>query len=293
MAKIIAVMNEKGGVGKSATATTLAYLLSKRGYKTALIDFDGQGHSSIIFGVKNTNKLEVTINTLLRRLIEDEPLPEPDSYILKTKCGVDVIPSNSQLFTLERNLCNVDFRERMLSRYVDTIKDRYQYIIIDCMPQMGTPMINVMMCADSIIVPTQAELLSTQGLTELLKHYQTIRKNSNHRLRIDGILIKHYQAIRKNSNHRLRIAGILITMDSPNTILSAQVNKLLEMGFAGKVPIFKTHIPRSIKVAEAVLYHKTICEFLPENPAAVAYGRFADEFLAIEDSEEMEVCAVG
>ncbi|SFG97354.1 ParA family protein, partial [Enterocloster clostridioformis] len=197
MAKIIAVMNEKGGVGKSATATTLAYLLSKRGYKTALIDFDGQGHSSIIFGVKNTNKLEVTINTLLCRLIEDEPLPEPDSYILKTKCGVDVIPSNSQLFTLERNLCNVDFRERMLSRYVDTIKDRYQYIIIDCMPQMGTPMINVMMCADSIIVPTQAELLSTQGLTELMKHYQ---------------------AIRKNSNHRLRIAGILITMDSPNTI---------------------------------------------------------------------------
>lgn len=272
MAKVIAVMNEKGGVGKSATATTLAYLLAKRGYKTALIDFDGQGHSSIIFGVKNTNKLEITINTLLRRLIEDEPLPEPDSYILKSTCGVDVIPSNSQLFTLERNLCNVDFRERMLSRYVDTIRDSYQYIIIDCMPQMGTPMINVMMCADSIIVPTQAELLSTQGLAELLKHYQIIQKNSNHRLRIDGILI---------------------TMDSPNTILSAQVHKLLEQGFAGKVPIFRTHIPRSIKVAEAVLYHKTICEFLPDNPAAAAYERFADEFLAIQRTKETEVCAVG
>lgn len=173
--------------------------------------FDGQGHASIIYGVKNTNKLEVTINTLIRKVIEEEPLPEPDSYMLKTECGVDVIPSNSQLFTLERNLCNVDFRERMLSRYVDTIKDSYQ----------------------------------------------TIRKNSNHRLRIDGILI---------------------IMDSPNTILSGQVHKLIEQGFAGKVPIFKTHIPRSIKVAEAVLYHKTICEFLPENPAAVAYERFADEF---------------
>ena len=272
MAKIIAIMNEKGGVGKSATATTLAYLLATRGHKTALIDFDGQGHSSIIFGVKNTNRLEVTINTLLRRLIEDEPLPEPDSYILKTKSGVEVIPSNSQLFTLERNLCNVDFRERMLSRYVDTIKDSYKYIIIDCMPQMGTPMINVMMCADSIIVPTQAELLSTQGLTELLKHYQTIRKNSNHRLRIDGILI---------------------TMDSPNTILSGQVHKLLEQGFAGRGPIFKTHIPRSIKVAEAVLYNQTICEFMPENPAAVAYERFADEFLAIQSEKETEVEAVG
>ena len=80
MAKVIAIMNEKGGVGKTATATTLAYLLSQRGHRTALIDFDGQGHSSIIFGVKNTNKLEVTINTIIRRLIEDEPLPEPEFY---------------------------------------------------------------------------------------------------------------------------------------------------------------------------------------------------------------------
>lgn len=270
MTKIIAVMNEKGGVGKSATATTLAYLLAKRGKKTALIDFDGQGHSSIIFGVKNINKLEITIYTLLRKMIEGEPLPEPESYILKTKCGVEVIPSNSQLFTLERNLCNVDFRERILAQYVDTIKDTYEYIIIDCMPQMGTPMINVMMCADSIIVPTQAELLSTQGIAELLKHYQIIRKNSNHRLKIEGILI---------------------TMDSPNTILSTQVHKLIEQGFAGSVPIFKTHIPRSIKVAEAVLYHKTICEFLPNNPAAIAYEQFADELLKVQG--EMEVCAVG
>ena len=269
MAKIIAVMNEKGGVGKSATATTLAYLLAKRGKRTALIDFDGQGHSSIIYGVKNINKLEITINTLLRKIMEDEPLPKPDSYVIKHESGVEVIPSNSQLFTLERNLCNVDFRERILSQYVDTIRDRYQYIILDCMPQMGTPMINVMMCADSIIVPTQAELLSTQGLAELLRHYQIIRKNSNHRLRIEGILI---------------------TMDSPNTIVSAQVRQLIEQGFAGAVPIFKTHIPRSIKVAEAVLYHKTICEFMPNNPAALAYERFADELL---ENEQREVQAVG
>ena len=124
-------------------------------------------------------------------------------------------------------------------------------------------MINVMMCADSIIVPTQAELLSTQGLAELLKHYQVIRKNSNHGLAIEGILI---------------------TMDSPNTIVSAQVRALIEQGFAGMVPIFKTHIPRSIKVAEAVLYHKTICEYMPNNPAAIAYGQFVEEFLATEGS---------
>ncbi|MDE7057706.1 MAG: ParA family protein [Lachnospiraceae bacterium] len=269
MAKIIAVMNEKGGTGKSATATTLAYLLAKRGKKTALIDFDGQGHSSIIYGVKSINKLEITINTLLQKVIADETLPELESYVIKHKSGVEVIPSNSQLFTLERNLCNVDFRERILSQYVDTIREQYQYVIIDCMPQMGTPMINVMMCADSIVVPTQAELLSIQGLAELMKHYQIIQKNSNHKLKVEGILI---------------------TMDSPHTIVSTQVMELIEHGFAGAAPIFKTHIPRSIKVAEAVLYHKTICEFMPKNPAAVAYEKFTDELL---DGEEMEVCAVG
>lgn len=272
MTKIIAVMNEKGGVGKTATATTLAYLLAKRGKRTALIDFDGQGHSSIIFGIKNPNKLEITINTLIRKIIEDEPLPEADRYLLKTKSGVDVIPSNSQLFTLERNLCNVDFRERILAQYVDTIKDKYEYIIIDCMPQMGTPMINAMMCADSILVPTQAELLSTQGMAELLKHYQIIRKNSNHSLQFEGILV---------------------TMDSPKTNVSAQVKALIAQGFATMVPIFETYIPRSIKVAESVQYHQTICEYMPANPAAIAYERFADEFLACERKNGMEVEAIG
>lgn len=95
MAKIIAVINEKGDVGKTASATTLAYLLSKRGYRTALIDFDGQGHASIIFRVQNTNKLEITINTSLRMLIEDQPLPAPESYIIQTANGVDLIPSNT------------------------------------------------------------------------------------------------------------------------------------------------------------------------------------------------------
>lgn len=139
MAKIIAIMNEKGGVGKTATATALAYLLAKSGKKTALIDFDGQGHASIICGVKNPNKLEVTISTLLNKVIMDEPLPPVDSYLFRGQNGIDLIPANSQLFVLERNLCNVDFREYKLSEYVGTIKDLYEYIIIDCMPQIGTP----------------------------------------------------------------------------------------------------------------------------------------------------------
>lgn len=255
----MAILNEKGGVGKTTTATSLAFLLAKQGKKTALIDFDGQGHSSLICGVPNPNKLEVTIATLLNKVIMDEPLPPLESYVFRGENGIDLIPSNSQLFILERNLCNVDFREYKLKEYIDQIKDNYQYIIIDCMPQIGTPMVNVMMCADSIIIPTQAEILSAQGLSELLRHYHTIKKNSNHNLRIEGILI---------------------TMDAERTIVSAQVKTMIDSSFEGKIPIFNTRIPRSIKVAEACLYQQTICEFMPDNPAAIAYENFTKELIA-------------
>lgn len=113
MAKVIAMINEKGGTGKSTTTTTLAYLLAKAKKKVLVLDFDGQGHASIICGV-HPNNAKVTISTLLHRVIMDEPLPEPEAFIYKGENGVDLIPANSSLFVLERNLCNVDFREKKL-----------------------------------------------------------------------------------------------------------------------------------------------------------------------------------
>jgi chromosome partitioning protein len=260
-AKVLAIENEKGGTSKSTTAATLAYLLAKRGEKVLLLDFDGQGHASMLCGVKNPNSLEITISTLLNKVITDEPLPEPETYIFRGKNGVDLIPANSELFMLERNLINVDFREYVLAKYVETIKDRYSYIIIDTMPQIGTPMINVMMCADSIIIPTQAELFSAQGLSELLRHYRVIKR-------------------KKNNN--LKIAGVLVTMDSERTKVSATINSMIEKSLAEQINIFKTRIPRSIKVAEASIYGKTICEYMPDNPAAVAYEKFVKEWLENE-----------
>ncbi|OON97201.1 MAG: sporulation protein [Candidatus Epulonipiscioides saccharophilum] len=257
MSQVIAIINEKGGTGKSTTTTTLAYLIAKANKKVLLIDFDGQGHSSLICGV-NPKQVEMTISTLLNKVILDEPLPEPSEYIYKNKNGVDIIPANSNLFVLERNLCNVDFREKKLLEVVEPLRAMYDYILIDCMPQIGTPMINVMMCSDSIIIPTQAELLSAQGLTEVLKHYRVIQKNSNHKLKIEGILV---------------------TMDSPKTLLSAHVNSMLQNTFGEAIRIFTTRIPRSIKVAEACLFQKTICEFMPHNPAAIAYENFAKELM--------------
>ncbi|MFI3227869.1 MAG: ParA family protein [Clostridia bacterium] len=258
MAKVIAIMNEKGGVGKTATTTALAYMLVHNMHKVLVIDFDGQAHSSTILGVKNPNKIDVTISTLMNKVILDESLPDPSTYIQKTESGVDLIPANSNLFTLERNLCNADFREIKLKAIVDELRPLYDFVVIDCMPQIGTPMINVMMCADSIIIPTQAEILSAQGLANLLKDFNSIRKNSNHELKIEGILV---------------------TMDSANTLVSAHVNAMIESSFGDKIKIFKTRIPRSIKVAEACLYQKTICEYAPKNSAAIAYNEFLKELI--------------
>lgn len=131
MAKVIAVYNKKGGCGKTTTATTLAYLLARRGKRTALIDLDSQGDSSLAYGVPNPDKLQTTILSLVKQVIIGEPLPSPSSYMYSYH-GVDLVPSNEEISTLERNLSNVDFREYILKEYISQISPGYDYIIIDC-----------------------------------------------------------------------------------------------------------------------------------------------------------------
>lgn len=259
MSKVIAIVNEKGGVGKTTTATTTSYLLGKQGKKVLLIDFDGQANSTMIMSDKNPNEIEITISTLINKVITKESLSSKEDYIIKNK-GIDLIPANSNLFTLERNLCNINFREYILQSLIDEIKDGYDYVIIDCMPQIGTPMINVMMASDSLIIPTQAEILSAKGLSELVKHYLTI----------------------KNVNKKLSIDGILITMDNKNTIASKEVKKILNESFKQHINIFETVIPRSTKVAEANIYKQTICEYMPENQVSKAYEQLIQEMMKIE-----------
>ena len=131
MAKVIAVYNKKGGCGKTTTATTLAYLLARCGKRTALIDLDSQGDSSLAYGVPNPDKLQTTMLSLVKQVIIGEPLPSPSSYMYSYH-GVDLVPSNEEISTLERNLSNVDFREYILKEYISQISPSYDYIIIDC-----------------------------------------------------------------------------------------------------------------------------------------------------------------
>ncbi|MDE6357052.1 MAG: ParA family protein [Eubacteriales bacterium] len=213
----------------------------------------------MIMSDKNPNKIEITISTILNNIINHNYILPSYDYIIKCK-GINLVPSNANLFTLESKLSTVTFREYMLKKFIDDIRDDYDYIIIDCMPQIGIPMINVMIATDSLIIPTQAEILSVKGLAELIKHYLMI----------------------KNANKNLKIDGILVTMDSKNTKTSKEVKKLLNEKFKESISLFNTIIPKSIKVSEANIYKQTICEYLPQNTVSKAYESFLQEVLKIE-----------
>ena len=257
MAEIIAVYNQKGGVGKTTTATTLAYLLARDGFKVALIDLDEQGNSSIAYGVPNPEKLQTTILSLIAKIITDEPLPEPAEYMYNYN-GVDLVPSNREISTLERNLCSVNFREYKLQEYIAHIADLYDYIIIDCMPAFNVALINVMVCADRVIIPVIPDLFASVGSIRFIENYLTLKAHAN---------------------PKLEIAGILITMDQAHTTLSREVLADLNEAIGGHINIFETHIPRSVRVAKACAERKTICEYDPKNAAAIAYENFYKELM--------------
>lgn len=129
-AKVFAIMNEKGGVGKTTTATTMAYLLAKENKKVLLIDFDGQANSTILMSNKNPNNIKVTISTILNNIINNDYVLPVYDYVIKCK-GLDLVPSNANLFSLESKLSTVTFREYILKKFVDNVRDEYDYIIID------------------------------------------------------------------------------------------------------------------------------------------------------------------
>ena len=188
MAKVIVVYNQKGGCGKTTTATTLAYLLARCGKRTALIDLDSQGDSSLAYGVPNPDKLQTTILSLVKQVIIGEPLPSPSSYMYSYH-GVDLVPSNEEISTLERNLSNVDFREYILKEYISQISPSYDYIIIDCMPSLGMTTINALVAATSVLIPVPAAYLPVKGLCQLIKTISMVKKRLNKKLKIEGIVL--------------------------------------------------------------------------------------------------------
>ena len=260
MCKVIAIANQKGGVGKTTTISNLGIGLAKQGKRVLLIDADAQGSLTASLGFTEPDKLEKTLATVMANIINDEDME--DNYgILKHEEGIDLMPGNIELSGLEVSLVNVMSREVVMHSYIEKVKDRYDYILIDCMPSLGMITINAFASADSILIPVQAAYLPVKGLEQLIK---TIGK------------------VKRQINPKLFIEGILLTMVDSRTNYAKDISALLIENYGSKVRIFENSIPISVRAAEISAEGVSIYQHDPKGKVASAYQSLTEEVLSNE-----------
>ena len=257
-ATVIAVTNQKGGVGKSTTCENLGIGLAMEGKKVLLVDTDPQGSLTISMGWQQPDELPTTLSTLMQKAMNDQPI-QPGEGILHHAEGVDLIPANIELAGLEVALVNSMNREKMLKQVLESAKREYDYILLDCMPSLGMLTINALAAADTTLIPVQAQYLSAKGLEQLL---QTVGK------------------VRRQINPKLKIEGILLTMTDSRTNYGKQIDTLIRQAYGSKIKVFDQTIPRSVRAAETSAAGKSIFQHDPKGKVAEAYQSLAREVLA-------------
>ena len=257
-ATVIAVTNQKGGVGKSTTCENLGIGLAMEGKKVLLVDADPQGSLTISMGWQQPDELPTTLSTLMQKAMNDQPIQSGEG-ILHHAEGVDLIPANIELAGLEVALVNSMNREKMLKQVLESAKREYDYILLDCMPSLGMLTINALAAADTTLIPVQAQYLSAKGLEQLL---QTVSK------------------VRRQINPKLKIEGILLTMTDSRTNYGKQIDTLIRQAYGSKIKVFAQTIPRSVRAAETSAAGKSIFQHDPKGKVAEAYQSLAREVLA-------------
>ena len=188
MCKVISIVNQKGGCSKTTSAVNIGIGLANAGKKVVLIDADAQGSLTASLGFQKPDELKVTLATIMAKTINEEEI-DLSKVILHHEEGVDLVPGNIELSGLEVQLSNVLSRELILKEFVDSLRDSYDYILIDCAPSLGMMTINALVAADEVIIPVQAAYLPVKGLQQLMKTINMVKRRLNKKLQIDGILL--------------------------------------------------------------------------------------------------------
>lgn len=256
-ATVIAVVNQKGGTGKTTTCENLGIGLANEGKKVLLVDTDPQGSLTIALGNPRPDDLPVTLTDLMAKIMQDQP-PLPKEGILSHEEGVDLVPANITLSGLEVSLVNAMSRETILKQYLETVKGQYDYILLDCMPSLRMLTVNALAASDQVLIPVQANYLSAKGLEQLL---QTVNK------------------VKRQINPKLRIEGILLTMVDSRTNYAKEISTLIRDTYGSKLKVYDADIPRSVRAAEISAEGVSIFKHDPGGKVAEAYRSLTKEVL--------------
>ena len=262
--KVIALTNQKGGVGKTTTAVNLGVSLAKQGKTVLLVDADAQANLTMALGYTKTDNLPITLSDIMQDIIDGKSVDVQES-ILHTDEGVDLLPSCVELAGVETTLIDTKNRESVLKACISEVKKNYDYVLIDCMPALGMLTINGLAAADSVIIPNQPHYFSIKGLEQLLHSVSKVKRQINPNLRIDGILM---------------------TMVMPRTKITQTVISTVKNAYGRNIKIFDTQIPFSIRAVEATAEGKSIFAYDKSGKVAAAYEQFGKEVEEIGEKQK-------
>lgn len=260
---VIAIANQKGGVGKTTTAFSLGVALANNNKRVLVVDADPQANLTTYMGFYDEDNIPITLSTLIERYIDGEDI-KPEESILHHKEHIDLIPSNLNLSMTENNLSNAMNREYAIKNCLEDLRSQYDYIIIDCMPTLNMITTNALATANQVIVPVQSQYLSAKGM---------------------GNLLTIIGKVKRQVNKDLKVGGILLTLVDKRTKLPSTIREELEANYGNIVKLYDTQIPFAIKTAESTSKGKSIFAYDKTSKVAEAYSSFAKEVLREDERE--------